>query len=177
MPKLIGWSEWVSLPELDVDRVKVKVDTGARTSAVHAFGITSEMRDGQEWVSFSMHPLQENTQVQLNCTAVVKEHRKIRDSGGHEEVRVVIDTSIELGGERWPIELTLTDREHMDFRMLLGRNAIKNRFYVDPHNEFLLTSPETHQQQRRGVTQPPCVSPYYREIKTFTPPVAFSKPA
>ena len=142
MAKLIGWSEWASLPELAVERVKVKVDTGARTSALHAVNLATEMRDGQEWISFTLHPLQENTQVALTCTAAVKEYRTVRDSGGHEESRAVIDTAIEVGGEEWPIEVTLTDREHMAFRMLLGRSAIKNKFYVDPNNEYLITSPE-----------------------------------
>ena len=143
MAKLIGWREWVRIPELGIDRIKVKVDTGARTSALHASDLVATQEDGQEYVTFTLHPLQNNTQVSIECHAPVKEHRTVRDSGGHEETRVVIETEIELGDDRWPIELTLTDREQMGFRMLLGRNAIKSQFYVDPSQGFLLTAPES----------------------------------
>lgn len=141
MATLLGWREWVSLPDLGIDTVKVKVDTGARTSALHAFELVAEQVDGQEWVSFGLHPLQDNSDLAVTCRAPVKEHRVVRDSGGHEENRVVIETSVVLGDQQWPIEITLTDRENMGFRMLLGRNAIKNRFVVDPTRSFLLSSP------------------------------------
>ena len=141
MARLIGWREWVALPELQIDRIKVKVDTGARTSALHAFKLHSFLKDGVEWVTFGLHPLQDNTQLEVECTAKVKEHRVVRDSGGHEETRVVIETNVAVDGEEWPIELTLTDRENMGFRMLLGRNAIRGRFYVDPTAAFLLSAP------------------------------------
>ncbi len=146
MAKLVGWREWVSLPALGVDRIKVKVDTGARTSALHAFKLTSILVDGEEWVEFDLHPLQNNTQVVVSCRAPVKEHRTVRDSGGHEETRVVIETTVGLGGDEWPIEMTLTDRENMGFRMLLGRTSIKNRFYVDPTQAFILTGPQNNDQ-------------------------------
>ena len=144
MAKLVGWREWVRLPELGVDRVKVKVDTGARTSALHAQDLVSFREGEQEFVSFTLHPLQNNTQVALQCKAPVLEHRVIKDSGGHEETRVVIETTVELGDDVWPIELTLTDREQMGFRMLLGRKALRSRFYVDPTRSFQLTSPESN---------------------------------
>ena len=142
MAKLIGWREWISLPELGVDRVKVKVDTGARTSALHAADLLATQEDGCEYVTFTLHPLQNNTQVSVSCKAPVKEHRVVKDSSGREETRVVIETEVALGEDRWPIELTLTDRETMGFRMLLGRNAIRSMYYVDPTNSFLLTAPE-----------------------------------
>ncbi len=137
--RLIGWREWVSLPQLDIQRIKVKVDTGARTSALHAFAIESFDQDGQEWVRFSVHPLQDNLDHVAVATAPVKERRIVRDSGGHEENRIVIETEIHLAEDSWPIELTLTDRENMSFRMLLGRNAIVQLYYVDPSQSFLLT--------------------------------------
>ena len=143
MARLIGWREWAALPELKIGRIKVKVDTGARTSALHAFSVRSYLQDGEEWVAFSLHPLQENTQVEVDCVARVKEHRSVRDSGGHEETRVVIETNVSMGGEEWPIEVTLTDRENMGFRMLLGRSAIRGRFYVDPTDAFLVSAPES----------------------------------
>lgn len=126
-----------------MDRVKVKVDTGARTSVLHAFELHARLEDGVEWVIFKLHPLQDNTTLEIECRARVKEHRTVRDSGGHEETRVVIDTTITLGDETWPIELTLTDRENMAFRMLLGRKAMQKRFYVNPAQSFLLTAPES----------------------------------
>lgn len=144
MARLIGWREWVSLPELGVNRVKVKVDTGARTSVLHATDLQSFLKGDQEWVTFSVYPLQSNSTTKVHCEAPVKEHRVIRDSGGHEETRVVIETEVELGSERWAIELTLTDREHMAFRMLLGRKAITNRFYVDPTQSLIVSAPESN---------------------------------
>ena len=146
MARLIGWREWVSLPDLGVDRVKVKVDTGARTSVIHAYQLQSFLEDGEEWVTFGLHPIQDNTALAVECRAKVKEHRTVRDSGGHEETRVVIETSVSMGGEVWPVELTLTDRENMTFRMLLGRTAIVNRFYVDPAQSFLMSDLDTIEQ-------------------------------
>ena len=132
----VGWREWASLPELDIEAIKVKVDTGARTSALHAFQVESFMRDGQEWVRFSIHPSQGQDQVS-HCEAPVLDRRVVTDSGGHKEERPVICTDIELGGRRWPIEITLTDRENMIFRMLLGRTAM-GEIIVDPTASFLL---------------------------------------
>lgn len=141
MAKLVGWREWVSLPNLGVERVKVKVDTGARTSAVHASDVEVFDRDGQEWVRFQLQPLQDNQHLRVACEEPVAEWRTIRDSGGHEERRIIIVTDIQVDDEVWPIELSLTDREHMGFRMLLGRRAIRNRFYVDPTQSFILSRP------------------------------------
>ncbi len=145
MAKLVGWQEWVSLPELDIDRVKVKVDTGARTSALHAFEVISTLEDGEEWVTFRVHPLQGNTTLEVQSRARVKEHRLVRDSGGHEETRVVIETPVTLGEDQWLIEMTLTDRENMGFRMLLGRSALAHRFFVDPTRSFILTRAEANE--------------------------------
>ncbi len=139
MAKLIGWREWASLPRLDLERIKAKLDTGARTSALHAVSIATRQEAGVEWVDFRVQPLQKNSAVEVACSAPVKEYRHVRDSGGREERRVVIDTEIQLGGDLWPIELTLTDRANMKFRMLLGRNAIRSMFYVDPTQSFVLS--------------------------------------
>lgn len=147
LAKLVGWQEWVSLPQLGVDRIKVKVDTGARTSALHAQSITAELIDGEEWVNFVLHPLQDNVQVEISCRARVVGHRVVRDSGGHEQTRVVIETDMSLGEDKWPIEMTLTNRENMGFRMLLGRNAIIHHYYVDPSQAFILTPPESDARQ------------------------------
>ena len=132
----VGWREWASLPELGIDAIKMKVDTGARTSAIHAFEVESVKRDDTEWVRFALHPIQDQPQVTV-CEAPVLDRRVVTDSGGHKEERPVILTEIDLGGRRWPIEITLTDRETMKFRMLLGRTAM-TEIRVEPTESFLL---------------------------------------
>ena len=132
----VGWREWASLPELGIDAIKMKVDTGARTSAIHAFEVESFKRDDTEWVRFSLHPIQDQPQVTV-CEAPVLDRRVVTDSGGHTDERPVILTEIVLGGRRWPIEITLTDRETMKFRMLLGRTAM-TEIRVEPTESFLL---------------------------------------
>lgn len=133
---VIGWREWVSLPDLGVEAIKVKVDTGARTSSLHAFEMKLFEREGEEWVRFVVHPDQDRSQPAIPAEARIVEHRAVRNSGGREELRPVILTSVGLHGESWPIEVTLTRRDSMGFRMLLGRQAIRNRFAVDPGASF-----------------------------------------
>ena len=135
---LIGWREWVALPDLAIPQIKAKVDTGAKTSALHAFYVKRFERDGVSWVKFGVHPLQASVGQVIECEARVKDVRRVTDSGGHAEMRPVIETSLLVQGEVRVIELTLTDRENMMFRMLLGRNALKKRFVVDSGKSFLL---------------------------------------
>jgi len=135
---VIGWREWVSLPDLAIAHIKVKVDTGAKTSALHAFYVQPFERDGMPWVRFGVHPFQASAGVVVDCEAPVKDVRRVTDSGGHAEMRPVIETTLELQGETRLVELTLTDRENMMFRMLLGRSALKRRFVVDSSKSFML---------------------------------------
>ncbi len=134
---IIGWREWVGLPELGIPQIKAKVDTGARTSALHAFALQPQIIDGKPKIRFDIHPLQHNTERVITCIADVVDKRVVTDSGGHREERFVIQTIIQLGNISWPIEITLTEREDMLFRMLLGRNALRKRFVVNPARSFL----------------------------------------
>ena len=134
----LGWREWVGLPELGIRKIKAKVDTGARTSALHAFEVRSFSEGGQERVEFSIHPVQKDLYTVITCTADVIDKRVVTDSGGHSEERYVIRTMLSLGTESWPIEMTLTARDNMRFRMLLGRTAMKNRAIVDPGRSYLV---------------------------------------
>lgn len=132
----IGWREWISLPELDIPRIKVKVDTGARSSALHAFDIRRFERGRRTFVSFKVHPYQRDSARTVSAEAEVVEYRKIRSSGGHVTLRPVILTFVEFMDQSWPIELTLVSRDAMGFRMLLGREAVRGRFVVDAGKSY-----------------------------------------
>jgi len=137
-PVTLGWREWVALPELGLDRIKAKVDTGARTSALHAFELRTFDQQGVKRVEFKMHPNQRDTVTVVTCVADVVDQRMVRDSGGHSELRFVINTPVKIGAEEWPIELTLTARDDMLFRMLLGRTAMRGHVVVDPSRSYLV---------------------------------------
>jgi hypothetical protein len=137
-PIIIGWREWVGLPELGIKQIKAKVDTGARTSALHAFEIKPFSEGGVEHVEFRLHPMQRDLETIQICRAPVIDQRTVTDSGGHKEDRWVIATSVTIGPHTLPIEMTLTSRDEMLFRMLLGRTAIKNIALVNPARSYLV---------------------------------------
>lgn len=143
----LGWREWISLPELGIEAVKAKVDSGARSSALHTFELETFSENGIARVRFSIHPYQHDASVVKTCVAELLDERNVTDSGGHTELRPVISTTLRLGGVTKKIEITLTNRENMKFRMLLGRTAMTGDFLIDPQRSYLLGAPEIAQQE------------------------------
>ena len=137
--KIISWEEWCALPDLGLPAVKVKVDTGAKTSALHAYDIKRFKEGDQEFVRFKIHPLQKNNKLERSCIAPLVDYRYVTSSNGEREKRYVIQTHVAFQTTRILAELTLTSRHNMAFRMLLGREALRRaRFVVDPAKSYLL---------------------------------------
>ena len=134
---VIGWREWVSLPDLGIRSIKAKIDTGARSSALHAFDVEIFRRRGRDMVRFCVHPLQRNHRATVMAEVELFDRRVVRSSNGDARLRPVILTEMVLMGEKRTMELTLMDRGTMGFRMLLGRQAIRGHFVVDPNRSFL----------------------------------------
>lgn len=139
---LIGWREWVALPDLHIAILKAKVDTGARTSALHAVDLEQFRRRGQDWLRFRVHTRQRSLKRTVHTGARLLDWRAVTSSTGHREVRPVIRTRLRLGPVEAEIEVTLAARDDMGFRMLLGREALRRRFYVDPAHSYRLGRPE-----------------------------------
>lgn len=135
---VIGWREWVALPELDVYKMQCKVDTGAKTSALHAPIVDRFFDGGVEKVRFLLHPKQRSLEYEFEGVAEIMDERDVKDSGGNLENRIVISTQVVLGPHSWETEVTLTNRDTMVFRMLLGRQALAKRFVVNPGRSFLM---------------------------------------
>ncbi len=146
---LLGWREWVSLPQLNIAQIKAKIDTGARSSALHAFAIHPYRKGGQRWVMFTIHPQQKNVGMSIECHAPIKDRRLVSDSGGHKQRRYVIETQIILGQSLITAEMTLTNRDSMLFRMLIGRTTINNHFIIAPNASYLQGKPNTHSRDHR----------------------------
>lgn len=146
----VGWREWIALPELGIRQIKAKIDTGARTSAIHTdtIKVFHDSR-GVLKVSFSLSPLPNKSKKQW-CTAEVIDRRTVSDSGGHRELRWVIRTLIEMDGRHWPIEVTLTNRESMRYRMLLGRTALEKYCVIYPGRSYLTKNSKTTRKKKRS---------------------------
>lgn len=129
---IIGWSEWCTLPGLGLPAIKAKIDTGAKTSSLHAFDIQPFVRKKRDYVSFKIHPIQGNNQVSIACISEISDQRNVMSSNGHIEHRYVIRTPVRLGDKKWDIELTLSNRDPLKFRMLLGREALVHYVIIDP---------------------------------------------
>lgn len=134
----LGWREWIGLPELGLSDIKAKVDTGARTSTLHAFEVRPFSEHGNQRVEFKIHPKQRDSELVVSCIADILDERVVTDSGGHKEARLVIVTPLTIGPYSWPIEMTLTSRDSMMFRMLLGRTAIEGLALVNPSKSYLV---------------------------------------
>lgn len=141
-PARLGWREWLSIPELGIARIKAKVDTGARSSCLHTCGLeVYEDASGARRVRFAVHPLSRRTMHAVECDRPLVASRIVRDSGGHEEERPFIRVPVVLGPHEWEVEFSLTRRDNMKFRMLLGRTAMKDHFLVDPTRSYLVGKP------------------------------------
>lgn len=129
---LIGRNEWCQLPDLSIPAIKAKIDTGAKTSAIHALNIESIEKDQKKYAHFDINPLQGNNDLLIHCVAPIIDERYITSSNGHKEHRLVIKTHLKIGEKIWEIELTLSNRDPLRYRMLLGREALNNRVIIDP---------------------------------------------
>jgi ribosomal protein S6--L-glutamate ligase len=138
---ILGSEEWCSLPELGIPAIKARVDSGAKTSALHAVNIAPFIKDGENWVRFDINPIQKNEKTIIHCEAKLIDKRIVKSSSGYREQRFVIQTHLEIGNEIWAIEMTLTNRDSMGFRMLLGREAMSGRTLVDPEEKYVLGQP------------------------------------
>ncbi|QEG20399.1 ATP-dependent zinc protease family protein [Mariniblastus fucicola] len=133
---VIGWREFIALPDLGVKRIKVKVDTGARSSSLHAYRIEEFSKGDEQWVRFKVCPDQHSNKKVVSAEAKILDSRLVKNSGGKQNRRYVIETTLRLLDEDFPIELTLANRSEMGFRMLLGRQATRRRFLVDSGGSY-----------------------------------------
>lgn len=146
---ILGWREWVTLPDIGIDAVHAKLDTGARSSALHIVDLETFRHLKQRWVRFWVDPDAKHPDRVFECEARIVDERVVKNSGGRGELRVVIRTAIEIAGRRWPIDLTLTNRSEMRFRMLVGREAMRDRVLVDPMRSDLAGVPESRRGRKR----------------------------
>lgn len=146
---IIGWREWLSLPDLGIPRIKAKIDTGARSSSLHAYDIQTFEKDGCALVRFKVHPVQRRDAVSVSCVAEVHDVRSVRSSSGEASDRIVIQTPVRWMGETWTVDLTLADRSQMGFRMLVGREAVRGKMLVDPGRSYFGGRPQKKRKQNK----------------------------
>ena len=142
--QIVGWREWVSLPDLGIASVKAKLDTGAKTSTLHAWDRERFEIDGAPWVRFHAHASESERFRPVQCAVPLTDCRWIANPGGTRELRYIITTTVGIGGETWPIELSLTERDDLKFRVLIGREAMRGRLIVDPRRSFRSGRRRTH---------------------------------
>ncbi|MFC4139331.1 MULTISPECIES: ATP-dependent zinc protease [unclassified Microbacterium] len=148
---LTGWREWVGLPDLGVEWIKAKIDTGARTSSLHAFDIEEFQREGADWVRFRVNPWQDTAEDAVLAEYPVHDRREVRSSSGHSEARLVVKLRVRLVDREVTAEVTLTNRDEMGFRMLIGREALRRGYIVDPARSFLGgRAPKEARRRNRG---------------------------
>lgn len=152
---IIGWREWCCLPDLGIAGINAKIDTGAKTSSLHAYKILPFSKDGELWVKFRVHPVQRHRQPEIQCQAKVEDQRDITSSNGTTETRYVIKTTMTLGAHTFATEITLSNRDEMGYRMLIGRQSLSQRFVVDPSLSY--TTGDYDEKDLYPV--------YYKEIK------------
>lgn len=147
--RVTGWREWVGLPGLAIRSIKAKFDSGARSSCLHAFDTELFERGDCEWVRFAVHPIQRNDEKVVWCEAPILDRRLVRSSNGVVSQRVVIRTELSIFGEVWPIDVTLHNRDAMGFRMLIGREAVRGRFIIDPGGSFYAGRPAKNRSHHK----------------------------
>lgn len=148
---LLGWREWVSLPDIGVDWIKAKIDTGARTSSLHAFEVQEFDREGEQWVRFQVKPWQESQADAVVVECPIHDRRAVRSSSGHAQQRLVVELRIRLVDREVVAEVTLSNRDEMGFRMLIGREALRHGYVVDPAKSFLGgRAPRETRRRNRG---------------------------
>lgn len=135
---MVGWREWIALPDLGIEQIKAKIDTGARTSSLHATNLRSFRNKGAPWVRFEVQSLQGKSSPFTRCEAPVRDHREIINADGEVDLRVVVQVTLAIADRQWPIEVTLTNRRNKRFRMLLGRTALSGKAVVDPRRSFVV---------------------------------------
>ena len=152
--RILGWREWVSLPCLGIAAIRAKLDTGAKTSALHAWDVSLHTIDGQQWIRFRVSSMRGKEAASVECEAPVSDERWVTNSSGASERRYIISTDLQIGQSSWPIELSLTNREAMEFPMIIGREAMRDRLIVDPAASFL-----AGKRRRRGAIHRPVEVP------------------
>lgn len=152
---VVGWREFLALPDMGIRSIKVKVDTGARSSSIHAYDIEEFEKDGARWVRFNVHPLQRNDRKVVSVEAPVLDVRKVRSSSGEAADRYVVLTTAKIHDQVWQIEVSLANRDQMGFRMLLGREAIRGRMLVDPGGSYYGGLPKSKKRKKKIAPEPP----------------------